>query len=225
MKDWCKKYYVHIILVGLVAVVGGVAAYFYIDQFGANGFSNKSEDWANFATYISGTVGVAAVVATLIAFVITLRQQQKLINSQEEMLKEQRNQIKLVETQNSAYESGHKVNLAYSRAKEISPSLIRHFEKWPSTKIYPYLSIEPSLHEGFSDLFGSQGQYVEKFIHYPSLLSDILNSCPFEEVDSFFQRFFRPAEIIYKFVFEQVEIAPELGVYFESEFFSFDIDY
>ncbi|MBL1266257.1 MAG: hypothetical protein COA87_000535 [Halomonas sp.] len=95
MKDWCKKYYVHFVLVGLVAVVGGVAAFFYINQFGANGFSKKSEDWANFATYISGTVGVAAVVATLIAFVITLRQQQDLVESQRVMLEKQKEQLKI----------------------------------------------------------------------------------------------------------------------------------
>lgn len=83
----------YLVLVGLVVVIGGVAIYCYVGKFGANGLSQKSEDWANFATYISGTVGVAAVVATLIAFVITLRQQQKLVESQEKVVSLQKNEL------------------------------------------------------------------------------------------------------------------------------------
>jgi hypothetical protein len=80
----------------LAVAVGGVALLaggIYLYQFSGNGLSPNSEDWANFATYISGTVGVAAVVATLIAFVITLKQQQDLVKNQRIMLEKQEEQL------------------------------------------------------------------------------------------------------------------------------------
>ncbi|MGO2265145.1 hypothetical protein [Halomonas sp.] len=129
MKNWCRKYYTNVILVGLVAAVGGVAAYLYIDQFGSNGFSKKSEDWANFATYISGTVGVAAVVATLIAFVITLRQQQALIDSQDKMIAKQEKQIKLTKKQLSNEKLSREVEFAYQASLNIFPVLLKSIDK------------------------------------------------------------------------------------------------
>lgn len=116
-------------LAGGVGFVAVVACGFYIYQFGNNGLSPKSEDWANFATYISGTVGVAAVVATLIAFVITLRQQKRLIDSQDKMIAKQKKQIKLTKKQLSNEKLSREVEFAYQASLNIFPVLLKSIDK------------------------------------------------------------------------------------------------
>lgn len=168
MKNWYKKYYVHFILVGLVAVVGGIAAYFYIDQFGSNGFSEKPEDWANFATYISGTVGVSAVVATLVAFVITLRQQQALIDSQDEMIEKQEQQLDLARQQLDGEERRRQVELAYNCAVNIIPPVVKELERQRALQLDIYLNnldligdipYEVDLFYTVGDMFKDEGNY------------------------------------------------------------------
>ncbi|QPL45016.1 hypothetical protein IT895_12515 [Halomonas sp. A40-4] len=98
-----------------VLSVGIVALYLYEREFGANGFSENTGDWANFATFISGTIGVAAVVATLAAFMITIKQQQALIRQQKIQIEQA---------------DGHQQRLnAYQRASSLLPdafSALRH---------------------------------------------------------------------------------------------------
>lgn len=92
MIQWIKKhsYWALAIAVLIVAVVA-VGAYAW--NFRELSISTDTGKWADFATYLSGTVGVAAVVATLLAFVITLRQQQKLVDSQEKVVSLQKNEL------------------------------------------------------------------------------------------------------------------------------------
>lgn len=101
--------------------------------------SPKSEDWANFATYISGTVGVAAVVATLMAFVKTLGQQQALIDSQNVMLEKQELQLKLAQQQVDGEERRRQVELAYNCAVNIIPSVIDELNKHMEMSVEDYL--------------------------------------------------------------------------------------
>ncbi|MBT2784804.1 MULTISPECIES: hypothetical protein [unclassified Halomonas] len=102
------------LIVGVV-VVSIVAICFYMGWVGISEPSPKPEDWANFATYLSGTVGVAAVVATLFAFVKTLGQQKDLLDSQEK-------QILLLSYQ----VEDSKVNLSQLRAVNIFPEIIKN---------------------------------------------------------------------------------------------------
>ncbi len=114
------------VMVGIVAAVSGG---FYLYQFGSNGLSSKSEDWANFATYISGTVGVAAVVATLMAFVITLMQQHKLVKSQDGMLQKQEEHLRQARKQLEWAQQSTNMDQAYKNIKDIFPLMLEEFKK------------------------------------------------------------------------------------------------
>lgn len=122
MFEWIKKhsYWVLAIAVLIVAVVA-VGAYAW--NFRELSISTDSGKWADFATYLSGTVGVAAVVATLMAFVVTLRQQQKLVDSQDEMLKKQQTQIELAHKQLDEEVRRKEVEFSHSRAINVFPKL------------------------------------------------------------------------------------------------------
>lgn len=107
----------------------------YAINFHGHGFSTQTEDWADFATYLSGTVGVTAVVATLIVLIRTLGQQDKLIKSQDEMLGEQRKQIENAERYNE-------VELAYKKVNEFFPVLLNNFNESLTKKTSIYIKNE-----------------------------------------------------------------------------------
>ncbi|WP_219863159.1 hypothetical protein [Vreelandella piezotolerans] len=128
MFNWIKKHS-YWALAGGVVVVAIVALAAYILNFWGRPPSVDPGDWADFATYVSGTVGVAAVVATLVAFVITLRQQQKLIDSQEELLKKQDEQLSVAKNQVLATERRNAVEQAYLNVKDVLPQLLNAFSE------------------------------------------------------------------------------------------------
>lgn len=80
---------------GEVLLISAAFIIFYAVNFHGYRLSLKTEDWAHFATYLSGTVGVTAVVATLIVLVRTLGQQNLLIKNQEEQLEQSKNLLKV----------------------------------------------------------------------------------------------------------------------------------
>lgn len=104
-----------------VVMIAMVAIGAYIWNFKALPISSDTGKWADFATYLSGTVGVAAVVATLVAFVITLRQQSKLVDSQEYMLLDQRKNYILAERK-------YEVEKAYQIANDIFPLMVKNIK-------------------------------------------------------------------------------------------------
>jgi len=222
-KQWLFSKITDDWIFGEVLLISGAFIIVYAVNFHGRWFSPKTEDWAHFATYLSGTVGVTAVVATLIVLVRTLGQQQALIDSQDEMLTEQRRQIDQVEKQNRAFENSQKINLAYSSVKEISPALIKSFKGWPTSKIHPYQSTESTIYENFSGAFDYDGRGVLNIIKNPNVLICIFESCPVDEIESFVERFFRPIEIVYKFACDQIEASDELSVYFEVEMMAVEI--
>lgn len=215
MKEWCKKYYIHAILVGLVAVVGGVAAFLYIDQFGANGFSKKTGDWANFATYISGTLGVAAVVATLMAFVITLRQQQDLVESQRVMLAKQEYQIELIEQQLDEEQERREIELAYNRSLNIFPTLIDALRVDLKKEIYVYEG-EDDFHDEISDVLRKMCFNISDLVDQKIDLREILLKYDKDLVFDFVERVFSNTEVIYVFVCENIGFSEDLKVFFDS---------
>ncbi|MEG3080837.1 hypothetical protein R3F64_13315 [Halomonas sp. 5021] len=120
--------------VGVTALIAVVA---YIWNFWSWPPSQKPADWADFATYISGTVGVAAVVATLIAFVITLRQQNRLINSQGEMIDKQEEQLDVSKNQLALSRQKEKLEMVYRNSFQVLPIMVDALCA-KSEKSFPY---------------------------------------------------------------------------------------
>lgn len=79
-KHWLFRKITDDWVFGEVIVITSIVIGIYALNFHSHSISKKPEDWAHFATYLSGTVGVAAVIATLIVLVRTLTQQRELIS-------------------------------------------------------------------------------------------------------------------------------------------------
>jgi len=117
MRNW---------LVGVwVGVIASIFVGAYVLVFGSRPTSTNPEDWAHFATYLSGTVGVTAVLGTLYAVVRTLGQQQALIDSQDELLKNQVEQLSALKDKNKEDAKVRKVDLAHKYAIEIFPIMLK----------------------------------------------------------------------------------------------------
>lgn len=198
----------------MVGVVAAIAGGLYLYQFGSNGLSPKSEDWANFATYISGTVGVAAVVATLIAFVITLRQQKRLIDSQDEMLKEQRRQIVISEKQSNEVMRNNKIDLAFKSTSNFFDFYEREFNKGLQLTVLPYQN-DGDLYNKFCYNFDNEHRNVIDLYHNPLRLGEVFENSEIKPVLSYMKRVFKTVDSLYRFVCSQIELAPFLKDYFD----------
>ncbi|MEL7896034.1 hypothetical protein [Vreelandella neptunia] len=166
-KEKNKGYRWLAIGVGVIALLA-TGAYVYKFWGWPPSASDKTQDWANFATYISGTVGVAAVVATLMAFVITLRQQKRLIDSQDEMIEKQEQQLDLARQQLDGEERRRKVELAYNCAVNIIPPVVKELERQRALPLERYFNkldligdipFEVDLFETVGDMFKDEGSY------------------------------------------------------------------
>ncbi|MCE8002540.1 hypothetical protein [Billgrantia ethanolica] len=114
MREAMKGYWA---LVLGVVLVCGVAFGAYGIHFYGWPLSDDPKDWASFANYASGTAGVAILAATLLAFLVTLNQQNRLIEKQDKMIEQQERQLQEVEIHQRKVE-------AYSRAEKIFPTLL-----------------------------------------------------------------------------------------------------
>lgn len=120
--------------------------------------SGKTQDWANFATYISGTLGVAAVVATLAAFMITIKQQQALI-------RQQRIQIEQADK--------HQERLsAYQRASELLPSALKVLD----SHLHSFLgnSFDSHVFEVFGVTYITERYLVFDFFRDDRVLAELM---------------------------------------------------
>lgn len=202
--------------VGVVAV-SAIAVGLYVYRFWGKPLSTDPGDWADFATYLSGTVGVAAVVATLLAFVKTLGQQQALIDSQDEMLIEQRRQITLTEKQNFELEKKHKIEISYSNVREIFPALVLSLSAWRKCDMSPYSSKEPGLRSNFLLNFESNKRSADYLMINPLYLMNVFKASEPDEVKSYMVRFFRPIDRLYCFMCQQISNSSILFEYFDSK--------
>ena len=114
---------------GEVIVISTVAIAAYAINFHGQGFSTQAEDWAYFATYLSGTVGVTAVVGTLIVLVRTLGQQKALIKSQDEMLQDQKKQLRFSEQQLKEAMAKEKRDIAFANIRDTLPLVLTGFNR------------------------------------------------------------------------------------------------
>ncbi|MCI0508615.1 hypothetical protein C8E00_103468 [Chromohalobacter marismortui] len=112
-------------LVASVLVAAIVAIGLYAVHFHGSSLSDNPGDWADFATYLSGTVGVAVLTATLIALVHTLYQQSVLVRQQDDLVQKQ---DELIEQQKAQIDQAAAYQVrtdAYQRASSLLPQLMR----------------------------------------------------------------------------------------------------
>lgn len=135
MWEALKKYWP---LVGFVLLTCLTSLGFYAWNFHGLRLSDNPGDWASFANYASGTVGVAILGATLLAFVVTLSQQAKMIKQQESHI-----------TISDKYQ---KRMAAYSRAEKIFPILLEERRKELEENCFSFLKDRGALNDFFLDL-------------------------------------------------------------------------
>ncbi|OAZ99749.1 hypothetical protein [Halomonas sp. G11] len=166
--DQTGKKYNYWPLVLPVMVTAIVAIGVYVNNFWGLPPSRKPSDWAAFATYVSGTVGVAAVVATLMAFVITLKQQKKLIDSQSDMIIKQEQQLDLTRQQLEGEERRRKVELVYNCAVNIIPPVVKELERqrvmrsdyfFDGFDLVQEVPPDVNIHQTVGELFSDGGEY------------------------------------------------------------------
>lgn len=210
MTDWIKRYSYWTLASG-VLFVSVFAVGIYAWHFRQLSISKDTGNWADFATYLSGTVGVAAVVATLIAFVITLRQQQKLIESQDKQLNIATHQLALAQSKEA-------VERAYSNSLNILPLMVdsliersnREFPEFSSNEFVEILNCV-SLFRRIS--------YIEA-VQSPNILRMALenNTISSIDIDFFVNDFFSEVKDICFLAFKQIPYSPDVYYIFDNYF-------
>tara|TARA_R110000850_G_scaffold149578_2_gene272034 strand:- start:221 stop:1063 length:843 start_codon:yes stop_codon:yes gene_type:complete len=203
-------------LVGvLVAVFALIFVAAYVLVFGNNPTSTNPEDWAHFATYLSGTVGVTAVLGTLYAVVRTLGQQQALIDSQNDMLEKQERQLKLAQKQLDGEERRRQVELAYNSSLKIFPILMDNLKKNLSQEYSAFNRSEQEIIEKIRES-GKRGSYRNyEFVRDIEDVYLVLLDVDDHSVYRFSERLFLKIDKIYLFMLDKVEIEEDLKEYFE----------
>lgn len=199
---------------GEVLVISAVFIIAYAVNFHGQWFSPKTEDWAYFATYLSGTVGVTAVVATLIVLVRTLGQQQALIDSQDEILKAQNAHINLTEKQLKSEDDRRKVELAYNKVLKIFPAFFGTISPYVDSYFYPNKS-EEDMYDDLIDRFKLMDLKVDNFFDQPQLVYEVLAKYDMLIVYIFMERFFSRFYKIYRFMLDNASIDLDMREYFD----------
>lgn len=122
---------------GLLAlVVTGVAVAAYLMNFSGAGISSDPANWAHFGSYLAGTAGVGLVASTLWALIITLRQQQHLLDQQqksielqERMLQVQKEEMELTRKELASTSESNRKMVAYQSLDRLLPIFINNFDK------------------------------------------------------------------------------------------------
>ncbi|MCW4148536.1 hypothetical protein OM427_03185 [Halomonas sp. 18H] len=192
-----------------VLVTAIVAIGAYVINFWGLQPSDKPNDWAAFATYVSGTVGVAAVVATLFAFVITLRQQQKLINSQDKQLDIAKQQLYLAESKEA-------VERAYGNSLNVLPLIIESLSD-RSEKEFPDFSSNEFVEVWNCVPLFQRMNYVDILANTNVLKMALENGViTSRDVESFVEDYFSEVRDICLMSFEQVNVNPDVYYVFDS---------
>ena len=202
----------------VVLIVAILAVGAYAWNFRELPISNDTGKWADFATYLSGTVGVAAVVATLIAFVITLRQQQKLLISQDEMLEEQREQLSVAKEQLRLTEKGNDVQQAYLNLKDVLPLLLQSFSRSLNEDVHPYES--DVLGDFMIESYSSSNVFsCGSFYQHPSRVIVFLNKNPgcCDDLKNYVNRVFGQSGNLISFLMDQLSIDQKLFAFVDAQ--------
>lgn len=198
-------------LVGvLVAIFAFIFVAAYVLVFGSNPTSTDPEDWAYFATYLSGTVGVTAVLGTLYAVVRTLGQQQALIDSQKDMLEKQEQQLELTKIQLRSEKERREIEMAYDNVKNVLPVMINFLSSSVRQYKVPNDLILKMIHDNLVDRTGLNGRDLFKFpgrLMAPVVFS---NSENIAQIESYVEKLMEPCLVIYETLFRNLIVTPEL---------------
>ncbi|WP_281996894.1 hypothetical protein [Halomonas sp. A020] len=205
---WIKDhgYWVLAIAVVMIAMVAIGA---YVWNFKELPISSDTGNWADFATYLSGTVGVAAVVATLAAFIITLKQQQKLIDSQEEQLAIAKRQLDMATDKRI-------VERAYEASLNVLPLVVNSLSN-RSQRDFPNFSSNEHVEVwNCAQLF--QRMNYSQVLAYPSTLTNAIKSEVINpnDVDFFVRDYFSEIDDICLMAFELIGADSNIYYIFDS---------
>lgn len=213
MFKWIKKhsYWALAIAVLIVAVIA-IGAYAW--NFRELAISTDTGKWADFATYLSGTVGVAAVVATLMAFVITLRQQQKLIDSQDKMIIKQNKQIKISKKQLKAEEMRRQIELAHNKAAVLFPPMFNDFVSYLGYHVSPFQE-DDLLMDGLVQEFGIIAPKARDFISNPGKVKVLIGRVEVSSLCRFIYMNYKKAYSLLEFMMDCIDSDFLLEDYFD----------
>lgn len=184
-------------------------------KFGSWPTSDDPGDWADFATYLSGTVGVTAVVGTLFAIVRTLGQQQSLIDSQNDMLVKQDQQLELTQKQVDEEERRRQVELAYTSSFKIFPPLLDSLSKDLEQDLWPENRFEREIFEEIHKVGIRRGyRNYELITEFESYVSGV-DALEDDDVFDFCERLFFKLDKVYCFLVDNIEIEDNLKDYFD----------
>lgn len=206
-----------LIVVWAVVIASVFFGAFFL-KFGSWPTSDDPADWADFATYLSGTIGVTAVVGTLFAFVVTLSQQQKLIDSQDKMLKKQKKQIKINKIQLKEEEARRAVELAHNSAVMVFPILIERFKSELPRSMSVYED-EVDLFVDLRESFKKSDITYDDFFFKSEILLDVFKKHDVSVVSDVVERVFSCSDRIYSFSSKKMKIAPDLKEFFQAYMF------
>lgn len=135
-------------------------------QFGAYKWSEDPSDWASFATYISGTIGVFVVASTLVVLVRTLDKQRDLIDSQNTMLEKQERQLE---------QSEEIIRIERSKADEMAKREAKEAENAVIYMIHHFENLKNMLERAPDAFSNSEGQYfLALYEKHPAFYSSFL---------------------------------------------------
>ncbi|WP_148266805.1 hypothetical protein [Chromohalobacter israelensis] len=169
--------------------VSAVAIGLYLYQFGGGELDSDSSVWADLGTYLSGTVGVAAVTFTLFALILTLKQQDAIIEAQDEESRRGR---------------------AYENAIQIFPKILSSAHK----DLQRHLSFDPGCVRDIAALDHDGPITPESILRHPNrfrVLGEVSPNCLRSIVNQSIGHPYR----VTQFMVQQIHHAPELFDYFD----------
>lgn len=149
-----------------VFVFALLAVGFYGWWFRDFGLSRDPSDWADLATYISGTVGVFVVASTLVVLVRTLDKQRDLIESQNTMLEKQERQLE---------QSEEIIRIERSKADEMAKREAKEAENAAIYMIHHFENLKNMLERAPDAFSNSEGSYfLALYEKHPAFYSSFL---------------------------------------------------
>lgn len=165
-KRWILKKISDGAIITGVVIFTLLAGGLYWWWFRAYEWSKDPSDWADLATYISGTIGVFVVASTLVVLVRTLDKQRDLIDSQNTMLEKQERQLE---------QSEEIIRIERDKAKEVARRESKEADNAAVYMIHHFENLENMLSR-LSDGFSPRNVEYFMAVHekHPALYSSFL---------------------------------------------------
>lgn len=179
----------------------------YLWSFRGAALSGRPEDWGSFGAYVSGTLGVAIVGATLLALMVTLIQQKKMLTQQEKVIQQQDDQL-------AAMDEHNKKMAAYDQADKLFPVLMSSFHNMLDMPVSDILESIPEFNIKLDEQL--RDAYIKDLF-----FSDCMHVC-FSNADINFQVVFSSTCLdrafqLAEFMAECIEAAPEMKYFFKEK--------